>query len=63
MTWAQQKGTEAEEISKELEELANKQDSLKKQTKRKELSSYEKTKKQEKIKSDFYDIKNEIWAL
>ena len=53
----------AEEISKELEELANKQDSLKKQTKSKGLSSFEKTKKQEKIKSDFYDIKNEIFDL
>ena len=53
----------AEEISKELEELAIKQDSLQKQTKSKEVGSFEKTKKQEEIKSEFYDIKNEIFDL
>ena len=53
----------AEEIAKELNQLASEQEKLSEKTKDKELSAFEKVKEQEKIKSEFYSIKEELLDL
>lgn len=53
----------AAEIAEDLSRLANEQDRLRNETDKKDLSSFGKNKKQEKIKSDFYSIKKDIFDL
>ena len=53
----------AAEIAEKLESLSKKQDSLQNKTNSQELSQLQKIKKQENIKSDFYDIKLNLLEL
>tara|TARA_B100001287_G_scaffold6636_1_gene5087 strand:+ start:7248 stop:10430 length:3183 start_codon:yes stop_codon:yes gene_type:complete len=53
----------ADEIASALNKLSKQQEKLSKKTKDKEISAFEKINQQEKIKSDFYSIKEELLEL
>ena len=53
----------AEQIGKDLENLAKKQDSLSQETKDKSVSDFQKNKSQEGVKDEFYKIQNELYEL
>tara|TARA_B100000035_G_C21033734_1_gene569765 strand:+ start:542 stop:3844 length:3303 start_codon:yes stop_codon:yes gene_type:complete len=53
----------AKDISENLKDLAQKEESLRKKTLSKETSSFEKNKEQEKIKGGFNEIQNDLFEL
>ena len=53
----------AEQIGKDLEKLAKKQDSLSQATKDKSISDFQKNKSQEDVKDEFYEIQNKLYEL
>ena len=53
----------AKEISENLKDLAQKEESLGEKTLSKEISSFEKNKEQEKIKDEFNEIQNDLYEL